>query len=272
MILAAVDPRLSKFLDNAANHPVLSASEQRALIALAKGGNLAARRRLCTCNLKFVIQVASKYRYSGVPMADLIHEGVRGLDNAIDRYSPESGFRFISYAVWWIRQAIAAAISTTSRTIRITAEHEAPIRKMRSQPLRQAIGGDYVEDVEAAAKKAKIAPRNLIASLLATHPSLRINLPSAEDGAPLESAIPSDTPQPDALIQASERRAIVNRLRGKLPEIHRRIITLAFGLEDRPPMTLRDIGIQLGLSHERIRQLRNEALAMMRALAVKYRD
>ena len=272
MILAAVDPGLSRFLDNAARHPILSASEQRALIALAKAGNLAARRRICTCNLKFVIQVASKYRYSGVPRADLIHEGVRGLDNAIDRYSPESGFRFISYAVWWIRQSITAAISTTSRTIRITAEHEAPLRKLKREPLQQAIGGDYVEDLEPIARKAKIAPRNLLAGLRAITPGLRLNLPVSEDGAPLESAIPSEAPQPDELVQAIERRAIVNRLRGKLPEIHRRIITLAFGLEDRPPMTLRDIGIQLGLSHERIRQLRNEAIAKMRALAVKYRD
>jgi RNA polymerase primary sigma factor len=264
MILAAIDPRFSKFLDQAASHPILSASEERALIILAQQGNQAARRRLCACNLKFVITLARAFRSYGLPMADLIQEGAKGLDTAIDRYSLESRFKFISYAVWWVRQAMNAAINTTSRTIRITSEHEAPIRKVKRLPLQQAIGGEYVDDVETVARQARIPPKNLLAGLRAA---------SAGQGNPdTDWAIASEAPRPDDHTHGNERIAILNRLRGKLPPVQRRIITLSFGLDDRQPLTYREIGYQLNISHERVRQLRNEALAKMRALAERYRE
>lgn len=271
MILAA-DPNLSRFLDRAAQHSILTADEEKALIILAQRGHQGARQRLCTHNLKFIIHTAHRYRYSGMSMGDLVNEGACGLNTAIDRYKPDSGFRFMSYAVWWIRQSITSAINTTSRTIRITSEHEIPLRKIHKTPLRQAIGGEWMEDVEPVAKKAKIAPSNLHAGVRASSPPLRLDQPVGREMLSPAEVIPSPCATPDQDTEASERMAIINRLRGKLPPVQRYIVTLAFGLEDRAPLTLREIGVLLDLSHERVRQLRNEALEKMRRLAAKYRE
>ncbi len=269
MILAS-DPGLSRFLDQASNHDILTAAEESVLLRQAKAGNEAAKRRLCVQNMKFVISVARLYRHAGIPMSDLISEGAQGLYKAIQAYSHAAGYRFTSYAVWWVRQAMTNAINEKSRTIRISAGHEAPIRKLRRSNPHQVIGGDYVEDMEAIAKAYRIPPRSLLASLRASSTGPCIG-PTDGDGSTGE-ILASGTPSPEDDAQTRDRMAILNRLRGKLTPIQREIITLAYGLDDRKPLTLREIGIRLTLSHERIRQIRNEALDRMKALAKQYRE
>jgi RNA polymerase sigma factor (sigma-70 family) len=269
-MILATDPSLSRFLDEASDHDILTAREEMALLRMAQAGSAAAKRRLCAQNMKFVISVARLYKHVGVPMSDLIGEGVQGLYKAIQAYNPAAGYRFTSYAVWWVRQAMTTAINEKSRTIRITAEHEAPIRKLRRSSPHQVIGGDYVEDLEGVAKAHRIPPRNLLASLRAASLGLRIG-PTDGDGSTGE-ILPSAAPSPEEDAHTRDRIAILNRLRGKLTPIQREIVTLVYGLDDRAPLTLREIGIRLTLSHERIRQIRNDALARMKTLARQYRE
>lgn len=272
MILSIQDPNQTRFLDEASNHALLTPAEEIELLKLAQTGNKAAQRRLCAQNMKFVISVARNYQYSGIPLRDLIGEGVQGIYRAMQAYDTASKYRFTSYAVWWVRQAMTTALNERSRTVRITSQHEAPIRKLRRSQLHQAIGGEWVEDVEAFAKDHRLPPRNLLASLQASFGGFRLDQPMNPSGAVLSEILPSAAPTPEESAQEKDRLAILNRLRGKLTPIQRRIVTLAYGLDDHTPLTLRDIGIQLNLSHERVRQIRNDAMDKMKTLAKRFRE
>ncbi len=271
MILAK-EPRHSPFLDRISDHPVLTHEEETVLIRLAQAGNKRAQKKLATHNLKFVIKYVSRFRWTGIPMEDLVHEGIFGLFTAAMRFKPETNLRFMSYAVWWIRQAVTKAIQDTSRPIRISADHETPLRRLRQTPLHQSIGGEYIEDVHAVAGRHRLNPAHLLASLRATARGLRLDSPLTDGGPALSETLPSDAPQADAEVLSKERKAILARLTRILTPLQRQIITCLFGLGDRPPLTLRDIGIQTNLSHERVRQIKCEAMALMQRAAGKMRD
>lgn len=264
------DPDLSKFLTEITRHPVLSKAEQSALLTLAKAGNEDARRKLCAHNLKFVIRVALKFRGAGLPFKDLVHEGTLGMIDAANRFDQSTGNRFISYAVWWIRQAILKAITDTSRTVRISAEHEASIRRLKRAKLNQVIGGSYLEDVQEEARRSGIQAEYLDLSLNASRGGLSLDQPVTQDGSTPAEIIPSTAPQPDELTEAREQKDIVKRLRGKLTPIQRQVITLCYGLDDGHRFTLRQVGDKLNLSGERVRQIKDQAILKMRSFAGKY--
>jgi RNA polymerase primary sigma factor len=264
------DPDLSKFLSQTAKHPLLTQKEELALLALARAGNEDARRKVCAHNLKFVIRVALKFVGVGLPLKDLVHEGTLGMMDAVHRFDPNSGNKFISYAVWWIRHAILLAVANTSRTIRISAEHESSVRRLKKSTLRQVIGGLYVEDLDGEADRSGIRADFLGLSLQAARGGLSLDQPVTDAGGTPSDIVPSPAPQPDELTEARERVDILNRLRGKLSPQHRQVITLCFGLDGGHQLTLREIGIRMNLSHERIRQVKEEAIRKMRAMSGKY--
>lgn len=270
IILMRPDPDLNWLLGEISKKPILSRKEEISLLSLAHQGNEAASRKLCAHNLRFVVKVAKGFRGSGIPFQDLINEGTIGLYAAVQRFDPSTGLRFLSYAVWWIRAHITRAITEKSKLIRITAEHEAPLRRLKKAPLRQMIGGGYLEDIET--EKTRIKPSHLAASLIASRGGLSLDQPVTHSGATPADIIPSEAPQPDQLTHNREWRDILNRLRGKLTPDQRQVITLNFGLDGGPCRTLREIAEQMSRSHERIRQIRNAAIAKMREIGGKYAD
>lgn len=269
IILMRPDPDLNWLLGEIAKKPLLSRKEEAALLTLAHQGNESATRKLCSHNLRFVVRVAKGFRGAGMPFQDLINEGSMGLSAAVQRFDPATGLRFLSYAVWWIRAHITRAITEKAKLIRITAEHEAPLRRLKKAPLRQMIGGTYSEDL-AGEEGGRIKLSHLESSLSAARGGLSLDQPVTHSGATPAETIPSEAPQPDQLTYDRERRDILNRLRGKLTPKQRQVITLNFGLDGGSPRTLREIADHLNLSHERIRQIRNAAIQRMRELGVKY--
>lgn len=264
------DPDLTQFLNEITRLPVLPRAEETALVTLAKQGNQGAARRLCAHNLRFVVLVAKKHRGLGLPFKDLVNEGCVGMMKAITRYDPSAGHRLLSYAVWWIRQAIVLAVQEKARTIRVSSEHQPSVRRLRQSPLRQVIGGQYVEDVEAESERSGIRPEYLTASLGASKGGISLDLPSPDDGAPPADIIASQAPQPDQLTEQREMVDILNRLRGKLNPAQREVITRYYGMDNGAPMPLKEIAMRMGVSRQRIDQIKNEALSKMRAMSKPY--
>lgn len=272
------DPDLSKVLDVLSKHSILTAKEEQALLALAQSGNDAAGRKLCSHNLRFIIKVANRFRGTGLPMEDLINEGVIGLMKAVTRFDQSTGLRFISYGIWWIQQAIIKAINEKSRLVNIPVEHNIPIQRLKKTRLCQVIGGHYVEDLQPEADRANIRPDYLATSLLASRGGLSLDQPirwapgGPDVGITPAEIISSDYPKTDSATETRERVDILNRLRGKLSPNQRQVITLYYGLDGGHPATLREISIKIGLSHERVRQIKIEALAIMKRLGRKYME
>lgn len=264
------DPSLKQFMEEVGRHPILSRAETTQLVILAQAGNIAAARKVCAANIRFVVRVAGKFRGSGMPMEDMVNDGATGLMKAVYRFDPSKRLHFLSYAVWWIRQSILLAIRDKAKTIRTSTEHAAPLRRLKKAPLKQIIGGAYMEDLQAESARSGIRPEFLAASLAASYGGLSLDQPFTEDGATPAEIIPCDSPPPDAMTQQREYVDILNRLRGKLNPQQREVITRYYGLDGGVPMTLNAVGTQMNLTRQRIEQIKAEALRVMRIYSRKY--
>lgn len=264
------DPDLTRFLTEIARLPALPRDLETKLVLLAQRGSKEAARKVCAHNLKFVVIVAKRYRGLGIPFQDLISEGSIGLTNAIGRFDPSTGRRLLTYAVWWIRQAITLAIQKKSKTVRTSAEYEPSLRRLWKSPLHQVIGGMYIEDLEGESERTGIRADLMFATLNASRGGLSLDQPDPGDGTSTTETAPSQTPQPDQLTEHREKVDILKRLRGKLNRQQREVITRCFGLDGGVPMTLEDVAFRMNVSRQRIDQIKREAILKMRSLAGPY--
>jgi RNA polymerase primary sigma factor len=253
---------LTSYLDAIGSHELLGAEEEMELCRQAQRGDLAARNRLVSAHLRFVVRVAKRYQHQGLPLQDLVQEGNLGLIRAIDRFDPERGFRFLSYASWWIRQAIVQALMDTGRTVRLPAYKIKRIRKIKKveAKLTSELGrSPQAEEIAAAAgfpvaavradKNHSRAPLHLDAEIF-----------SGEDASFADLLADSAERRPDSLFGARHRVERLMRALQVLPERHRRILELHFGLHGEAPRTLESIGRLYGFSRENARQLKGRAL------------
>jgi RNA polymerase primary sigma factor len=250
------------------NGELLTHAEEVDLSRRAKAGDKGARDRLIEKNLRLVVSVAKKYRGMGVPFEDLIQEGNIGLMKAAEKFDPERGWRFSTYATWWVRQAVGRAVADKGRTIRVPVHMGDKIRKMaRTYNELSAKLGCEPKDEEVAKGLGWTAEEvRRVKGALPDATSLDKPLGSGEDASELGSLIKDE--------QASDTlEAVVHEIEvdwlgeaiGRLPERHRLVLVRRYGLDEKEVATLSQLAEELGVSKERVRQLQREAERMLRA-------
>jgi RNA polymerase primary sigma factor len=257
---------LRMYLKDISRFPQLTAEEEQELGKRARAGDEAAFRKLIESNLRFVVAVAKKYSRSGYPIHELINEGNMGLIEAASRFDPERGVRFITYASWWIRQAILAAIAHHGQVFSLPPKlkHEMYRFETRVAHLTQELG--HRPSVEEISEQLDMSEENVRGMMGGTPTEVSLSAPVGEEhDLKLEDLIEDEniTPVDEALIASSFHEQL-DSLLDQLDQKERNIIDRRFGLGDKEPETLAEIGADLHLSRERIRQLEERALNKLR--------
>ena len=257
---------LDLYLDEISRVPLLSRDEEMALARKAFRGNIAAQEKLARHNVRFVVSVAKKFQNRGVPLMDLIGEGNVGLMTAARKFDPDRGVKFISYAVWWIRQAIQAAIARHGRPVRVPLNRTADLNRLgRATVLLTERLGRIPTTAELV--EATGLTRDAVRALSALHiEALRLDHPvrEADDRGRMERFVPLTQEGTDATALANSRTNDLEAALAALPPRDAKVLRLYFGLDDGKSRTLEEIGRMMGVTRERIRQLRDRALRQLR--------
>lgn len=262
----ALDDPVKAYLKEIGQVPLLSVEEEQTLARAARAGDADARRRLSEANLRLVVSVAKRYAGRGLPFLDLIQEGNLGLMKAAEKFEPDRGFKFSTYATWWIRQSITRAIADQGRTIRIPVhlvEHINRVRKTAGELLRKNGREPTAEEIAVRLEMEPDRVRELLQ--LAQEPVSLETPVGEEEDAHLEDFIQDE----EAGIPVDEagrqllRRELMSVLKSLTPR-EERVITLRFGLDDGRPRTLEELGKEFNVTRERIRQIEAKALRKLR--------
>ena len=262
----ALDDPVKAYLKEIGQVPLLSVEEEQTLARAARAGDADARRRLSEANLRLVVSVAKRYAGRGLPVLDLIQEGNLGLMKAAEKFEPDRGFKFSTYATWWIRQSITRAIADQGRTIRIPVhlvEHINRVRKTAGELLRKNGREPTAEEIAVRLEMEPDRVRELLQ--LAQEPVSLETPVGEEEDAHLEDFIQDE----EAGIPVDEagrqllRRELMSVLKSLTPR-EERVITLRFGLDDGRPRTLEELGKEFNVTRERIRQIEAKALRKLR--------
>ena len=260
----ANDKILSMYLKEINKVPLLTKEEENDLAAKAKAGDQAARQKIASANLRFVVNIAKKYRHSGMDMSDLISEGNVGLMTAIDKFDPQKGYRFISYAVWWIRQSILKAIYETKDAIRLPLNRVNELVKIKK--VKKSLGARKSEEEEIKEVAAQLnMERDTVRDLLAISQEM-LSLDSSVQGSESEEAVLGDFIE-DTRYEDPEEGSIKNAMKrdvrdvlGNLKPKEAQVIRLRYGLDGTEPMSLKEVGDICKLTKERIRQIEKNAI------------
>jgi RNA polymerase nonessential primary-like sigma factor len=263
---------LQSYLRDIRRAPLLTPQEERETAELARAGNFAARQRMIERNLRLVVSIAKNYMGRGLPMIDLIEEGNLGLMHATTKFEPERGFRFSTYASWWIRQGIERAIMHQARLIRLPVHVVRDLNQvLKARRALVSAGRDHaeaersvsVEEIAAALQR----PVQEVADLLklAEQPS-SLDAPMDRDGSEsmIDTVADDQAVDPLGLTLSHEAVHWLEHGLAELNEREREVLAGRFGLHDREPETLEDLAARLGLTRERIRQIQQESLLKLK--------
>jgi RNA polymerase primary sigma factor len=257
---------LDLYLDEISRIPLLVGDEEKALARKAFKGDVGAQERLARHNVRFVVSVAKKFQNRGVPLMDLIGEGNLGLMTAARKFDPDRGVKFISYAVWWIRQAIQASIARQGRSVRVPLNRTADLNRLARTTtlLKERLG--RMPTLEELVRATGLTPE-AVRSLSALHTeAVRLDHPTREGDSTerIERFAAPEDKATDAATMAKSRSDDIEAALATLAPRDAKVLRLYFGLDDGRSRTLEEIGRMMGVTRERIRQLRDRALRQLR--------
>ena len=258
---------LDQYLKEISAYPLLTREQEVALAEEIRDGDEDALAQLVRSNLRFVVSVAKKYQNQGVALGDLINEGNVGLIRAAHKFDETKGIKFISYAVWWIKQAILQALAEQSRIVRVPLNRAGALHRIgrRSSTLLQELGREPT--VEEIAQDFELSQDEIQRTLAIsqTHLSLDAPLTPGEDNRLLDYIADQESSSPDIETWERARSISIEEALSSLKEREARVLRLYYGLEEgQDAMTLEEIGALLGITRERVRQIKEKALVRLR--------
>jgi len=264
---------LASYINRLTRAPLLTAMDELRLAYRVRAGDLIAKMKMIESNMRLVVSIAKTYLASGIPLEDLIQEGAIGLMTAAERFDPDRGYRFSTYATQWIRQAIGRSVDNKAKSIRLPAHVSESLRKLERArvELRRQLGDEPT--IEQVAEVAGVSMKKMNTLLHTTLDPVSLDMPVGdEENTPLGNLLldRSSTDPQDALIQA-EMRSEIESILGSLDEREQVIMRSRFGFEDDDRHVLQQIGENLGISRERVRQLEVQAIRKLRSAARKKR-
>ena len=256
---------LDKYLQEIGKEELLSTDEEVELAQRIKKGDRQALDRLTKANLRFVVSVAKQYQNQGLSLSDLINEGNMGLIKAAEKFDETRGFKFISYAVWWIRQSILQAIAEQSRIVRLPLNQVGAVNRINREANRFEQEHERRPSVEELSEKVDL-PEDKIDDALHVgghHVSVDAPFVDGEDNSLLDVLVNDDAPMADRQLVVESLRAEIRNALQMLNDRERKVVTAFFGI-DQPAMTLEEIGAKYGLTRERVRQIKEKAIRRLR--------
>jgi RNA polymerase primary sigma factor len=264
-LAVATTDALQLFLNEAGRWPLLTAEEEVELAKLIERGDKEAKERMINSNLRLVVSIAKRYQGHGLSLLDLIQEGIIGLIRAVEKFDWRRGFKFSTYATWWIRQAVQRGVANKSRTIRIPvhiAEREQRMARAE-RTLAPKLGRQPTEEEVAEHARLPLKQVQEVRKAARAVTSLDRPVGSENEGA-LGDLFASQEAQPEEEVDVSLEQDVLRRAVAQLPEREREVVKLRYGLNgDRDPASLEAIGKQLGLTRERVRQIEANALEQL---------
>ncbi len=258
---------LQLFLREAGRHALLTAAQEVELAKKIEAGDALAKQRMIQSNLRLVVSIAKNYRNQGLPFLDLIQEGTLGLIRAVEKFDWRRGFKFSTYATWWIRQAVARALADKARTIRMPVHIVERLQKMNraERTLWTQLGREPT--LEEIAEEASLPLQQAIEVRAAARASTSLDQPVGEtEDAVFGDFVAGDGPLPEEEVEISLRSQALRDALEALSERERQVVVLRYGLADAEPKTLEEIGRRLGLTRERVRQIEIDSLKRLSTL------
>jgi RNA polymerase primary sigma factor len=258
---------LQLFLREAGRHALLTAPQEVELAKRIERGDMGAKTHMIQANLRLVVSIAKNYRNQGLPFLDLIQEGTLGLIRAVEKFDWRRGYKFSTYATWWIRQAVARALADKARTIRMPVHIVERLQKMNraERTLWTQLGREPT--LEEIAEEASLPIQQAHEVRAAARASTSLDQPVGEqEDAVFGDFVAGDDPLPEEEVEVSLRSQALTSALLSLPERERQVLILRYGLEDAEPKTLEEIGRRLGLTRERVRQIELESLRRLATL------
>ncbi len=257
---------LDVYLREIGETPLITSEKEISLARRIREGDEEALEELTKANLRFVVSVAKQYQNQGLSLSDLINEGNMGLIKAAKRFDETRGFKFISYAVWWIRQAILQALAEQSRIVRLPLNRVGALHKIGkiSSNLEQEFGREPM--TEEIAERLEMTPEEVSETLKISNNHLSLDAPfnEGEDSNLLDVLKDEFQPSPDKDLLGESLKIEIEKALGTLTEREAEVITLYFGINRPRPMTLEEIGNRFSLTRERVRQIKEKAIRRLR--------